>query len=658
MSTDSVAAIEKILRVQLEAYHYKTQPRNAYVLRGGHITELVLEGVSLDSVEALLPHLPKLGKLKLNNCSIFNLSELLKFQTWQLSLRNVLCKQAYDAGILRDFKLKHSPREIYLSDMSFDADCLRDCMDLKYARIQNCHIQNLHGLAHCPKLYQLNLNNTTFEHTQAYIEQNGKKNDWLLLDLTDCAFENLDFLRPFAGSLSRLSLYDCQIERMDSDALDTFQNLGAFIIDAATTIQQGELKSVAPKRKKGLDCEFVGEKKAHSLKKLAAIAPHFSTLTLTDCKTEKLKGIELFRSVKHLYFSKTKVRLSDFLPLAKNIKSVEFVSSSLEGVEHWAQFPKLDNMEICHYERKKKGIGSLQKILPLRGQLKRLIISEELKDMESIGEFSRLEILDLYSVSLPVAEKIMAMSSLRKLAISIDTRKKCKLPLDKLSQLDFLQILDSRKVQLTGFEQLQKLEALELRGGIIDPNSLPALPTLKRLYLDIDDCRVEGLAQFPNLEKLKISSAESIQLSGLHRLKVLDLENNVRLKMLDCFEDLPNLEKLDLSSMYCQGEDCNLDLQKLQKLQKLKWLSLMDTPLPNLEGIEKLKSLEYLDLYDTEIADISPLNQLKKLKEVNLCTGAYAYEEEPFLAQLKRPEVAVFIGRPQIHFLIWDRLRL
>jgi len=171
------------------------------------------------------------------------------------------------------------------------------------------------------------------------------------------------------------------------------------------------------------------------------------------------------------------------------------------------------------------------------------------------------------------------------------------------------------------------------------------MESLKRLNLESYDYEIKGLEQFPNLEALRLKGSPKVTLAKLEQLKVLSLEN-ASIQDFSTFEELPNLEKLDLSSIYDK-----LNLEGFHHFKNLKYLTFLESEVDDISLLEPLKKLEYLDLYRTSVSDVSVLNTLPNLKEVNLAVATPENLEE----QLDKPEIAIYCGLPAIYLQIWDK---
>ncbi|MDQ1161446.1 Leucine-rich repeat (LRR) protein [Chryseobacterium sp. SORGH_AS 447] len=207
--------------------------------------------------------------------------------------------------------------------------------------------------------------------------------------------------------------------------------------------------------------------------------------------------------------------------------------------------------------------------------------------------------------------------------------------IDELNKFKNLKYLETESPQLQITHRLESLTTLEMK-------------------ICKEDYNIYSLEQFPNLENLNISSGYKINLGELKKLKILCIGGmNFGLENISTFDNLPNLEQLELYNSSEISEIKNLD-----KLSNLKVLNLSGNyEIENISGIEKLKNLEYINLYKNNISNVSVLNKLPKLKNVNVAGNKITQKD--IEKQLEKPEIACFLSLPQIPEIasnIWNRV--
>lgn len=322
-------------------------------------------------------------------------------------------------------------------------------------------------------------------------------------------------------------------------------------------------------------------------------------------------------------------------PVFKTIKKLEiwwgctFNEESLAEDIH--KFTALEELSVCT-----KSIRATNDILCLE-HLKRLSLWLKL-DTETQAENNH--VLD-----------VNALQNLDSLSLSCITEPqndRHKFIVGNIGQLKRLKELSldcNCQLEIEGLSELTQLSKLTLYD--VDIQSIPKIESLKTLssshrYIDDFNCA----EKFPNLENLKIEGFLSINIGQLDKLKILVMgARDFDLGNANCFDHLPNLEQLSLT--WCDI----IAVKKIGQLKNLKILDLSENKeLVNIDELETLKALEKLNLFDNKISDIRVLNKLPNLKQVDLAGNNIG--EEDVVKQLDKPEIACFMGRPHVPFIV------
>lgn len=639
---NAIQQIEEILGIKLEKKRYgksyDPNQKNTYSLRREHIESLRLDNVVIDDFATLLPHLEKLSHLKINDSTIQNFSELLSLRYADLRLNKVIFKNN-DCDITGAL-----PRHLIFSNMQLDAVCLRgitknNVEGFRQTEFKNCHIDNIQEIDNLDQISLLIFDNITFTHQPK--EASKKATRRLMIHNTN--FADVAFL-PFSDSIENIEFENCQIGSIAG--LTRFPKLDEIRIDSDTTIE--DKSSPENPFQNEITCIITQGKRPLDLREIISLKDAIYTLHLHNYEERSIDFIGEFKNVKHLSFYESKAYIDAFLPIAKQIETISFTQSIIKKYNYFGYFKNLVSLESTNYDEDNRGLSTFKKIRPLKRQLKVLEIYDHQKIHAShlIKEFTALESLKIaYEVPVQTAEYILTLQNLKKLSLSIE-EKDYTLSLEKLKKLEFL-ILEADN-DFVGFEHLTQLKSLKIGDSIstpvIDVNALPRMESLQRLNLVSYDYEIKGLAQFPNLEALRLKGAPKVQLGKLEKLKVLSLENS-SIEGFSTFEELPSLEKLDLSSIYNK-----LNLEGFHKFRNLQYLTFLESEVDDISHLEPLKKLEYLDLYCTAVSDVQVLNTLPNLKEVNLAVlGSKNLEK-----QLEKPEIAIYCGLPAICIWIWE----
>ncbi|HAS42135.1 MAG TPA: hypothetical protein DCS93_16780 [Microscillaceae bacterium] len=638
----AIQQIEEILGIKLEKKRYgrsyDPNQKNTYSIRREHIESLRLDNVVVDDFSILFPSLEKLRHLEINNSTIPNFSALLKRKYVDLRLNNVVFKNS-DCDTTGNL-----PWHLIFSNMKLDAKCLRclpksNIVGFKQVEFKNCHIDNIQEIDHIDHISLLIFDKITYTHQP----QSASKKATRRLEIHNTSFADVTFL-PFSDSLQSITFENCQIGSIAG--LAQFPKLDKITIDSDTTIEDtSTLENTSDKK---ITCIVKQGKQPLDLRRITPIKNYIDSLHLDDYKEKTIDFIEEFKHIKQLSFYESIVYIDALLPIAKQIETISFTKSIIKKHKYFGYFKNLTSFQTTNYDEDNKGLSSFKKILPLKHQLKVLEVYDHQKIHAAhlLKEFSALESLKIaYEVPVQTAEYILTLQNLKKLSLSIE-EKAFTLSLENLKKLEFL-ILETEG-NFTGFEHLKNLKSLKIGESIseptIDVNALPKMESLQRLNLVSYDYEIKGLAQFPNLEALKLKGSPKVTLAKLEKLKVLSLENS-SIEGFSTFEELPSLEKLDLSSIYSK-----LNLEGFHKFRNLKYLTFLESEVDDISHLEPLKKLEYLDLYYTRVSDVRVLNTLPNLKEVNLAVLTTDNLEK----QLDKPEIAIYCGLPSINLWIWD----
>ncbi|NOQ73412.1 MAG: hypothetical protein GQ574_15510 [Crocinitomix sp.] len=578
-----IRKIEKILGVKLEKQRfgdaYDPDQKNTYKIQNEHIESLRLDDLIIADFSRLFPYLKALKYLYIYNSSIPNFSELLNLNCHNLNLDNVVFKN-------NNCNIKgRVPWHLKFLNMKFDAAGLKcfkksNIKGFRQVEFRNCHIDNIQHINDIEPISLLIFDEITFTYTP---KKTAKKSTWRV-SIYNSNFKDVAFL-PFGASLEAIEFKNCQIGSIAG--LSKFPKLDWISIDSDSSVEDKSVQ--ANTHDKQITCVLSQEKKPLDMRMITSFQKYIHKLQLDNYKGKPIGFIEEFKNIKHLSFSESKVFVDAFLPIAKQIEGIYFTNSTIKNSKYFKSFKNLTNFYVQNYGKDDTRLNSFKKILPLKNQLKVLDIydSDKIKAPHLIAEFKALESLKIaFDIPVKTAAYILTLKNLKKLSLSVDYKKRT-LSLEKLKNIEFL-ILDTG-VNFDGFEYLKKLKSLKLGADMteagVDINSLPKLKSLKRLSITSYNRKIKELSQFPNLEHLRIKGCPKIKLGKLKKLKVLDL-NNSGIENFSTFKKLPNLEKLDLSSIYH-----DMDLKGLHKFPNLKALSFSESRFTDISHLESLKKI-------------------------------------------------------------------
>ena len=677
---DKLKNIEKALGIQFEKHDYNKEQTNTYEYLEHYkrVTTLTIQNVHIDNLNLFLHLVKEVSRLTFINCTIEDISDLIKFEILrEFTLDNVTignidtlynnktCTTAYDGN------LKH----INIKNMTIDHVAVLQPIAKKidHIFITDCIIHNFYEINLFPNLYDLRLNGVTIEQSENdIIHKANPDRNFIRICLRDMTFDTIDMFLPISENVQHIDLSKCTINTIRN--IHQFSKLERLDMDSGTIIKD-QVLSKDKATAFTINYCMLGEERSYpkakvNLQNLASIAHYIKNLQFHQYVPDDMTFLQHFTQLRTLDFEYSTVTISNFIPIAPQIKELYFSQSELKEAAQLKAFTQLEKITF-YTNPHEKGLIDLEKLLPLKHQLKKLKIDEdEVKNISCIKEFTALESLDITVTSIAQVKSILAFKTLKRLRLFIDLEPEPEdtiaIDVSGLTDLETLELWCYFSVELIGIARLQKLKNFTLYGNLkntrldtlqnlkylrldedTDINEIRAIKSLKTLVLEAsEESKIGTLEQFPNLENVYISGTSKINLGKLHKLKVLKIQWNFNFADTMCFDQVPNLEKLDLSM-------CNIThVNNLEKLTNLKILDLSENEIiENIDGLKNLKKLEQLNLYSNKISDIKVLNTLPQLSEVNLASNGL--DKKAFLQQLDKPEIAIFYGLPYIPFRIW-----
>jgi len=357
-----------------------------------------------------------------------------------------------------------------------------------------------------------------------------------------------------------------------------------------------------------------------------------------------LEGLEDFPALQELYLFDTGLTDLSFLAFQRQVVRLSLVGNDkLTSVASLSQATHLESLTLSG-----EALTDLSPLASLSALEELSVTGTSIRDTGFLSGMTGLHALTLTgNKELETVPELGALTGLERLTLESDEMISDKEDLEKLSNLKTLKLRLSKN--LSFLQPLQTLEDLTI-------------------YSYQSTWDISGVAQFPRLKRLSLSSGSEFydsytaSLEGLDALRdlpleELDLSGKPIYGPLDPVLEITTLQVLNLNGAFSQGTDYSkfANLVNLRQLDLGGYRDMVDTPpgpdepywsyqagpaatfvdrlgvltgLTRLSlagcGVEEISSLtsltelQYLDLSDNNLSDLSPLAGLEQLTYLNL----------------------------------------
>ena len=323
-----------------------------------------------------------------------------------------------------------------------------------------------------------------------------------------------------------------------------------------------------------------------------------SIINEKELKTKDLSRFGEFKNLKSLTIQIDKSCIDDQRPTWSEKK---VVISSIDGLKA----PKLENLIIMNL-----GISNIH---PLNNCKELLQLSldenEELEDINSLMNCSKLKILNLNKTSVKTLEPLRELASLEIISIS---------DCDSLNNLEGLENLKLKIADINinnenrDFDEstLSRLESL------VSIEHLPKLNSEKLIIREVNISDLKGIESSSHLEELSIQNSSKLKflgsLSELKKLKKIEINTCPEILDYTVLSELVSLETCLLGDRYSilssnEGKD-KQDILPEKWPEKLKYLRLSTSAISLGDLPNNLQNIELMN---------SP--QLKSLNQLKIC---------------------------------------
>ena len=335
-----------------------------------------------------------------------------------------------------------------------------------------------------------------------------------------------------------------------------------------------------------------------------------SIINEKELKTKDLSRFGEFKNLKSLTIQIDKSCIDDQRPTWSEKK---VVISSIDGLKA----PKLENLIIMNL-----GISNIH---PLNNCKELLQLSldenEELEDINSLMNCSKLKILNLNKTSVKTLEPLRELASLEIISIS---------DCDSLNNLEGLENLKLKIADINinnenrDFDEstLSRLESL------VSIEHLPKLISEKLIIREVNISDLKGIETSSHLEELSIQNSSKLKflgsLSELKKLKKIEINTCPEILDYTVLSELVSLETCLLGDRYSilssnEGKD-KQDILPEKWPEKLKYLRLSTSAISLGELPNNLQNIELMN---------SP--KLKSLNQLKICLNLNkSYDGSPF----------------------------
>jgi len=274
-------------------------------------------------------------------------------------------------------------------------------------------------------------------------------------------------------------------------------------------------------------------------------------------------------------------------------------ANKVTDIECVRQLPNLRSIEL-----QQTGVTDLE---PL-GTARRLTYVNVDGVIDSIAGLEKATEIETLSIQSPTLQNFQPLSGLKKvkrLSLKCDDLDSLKV-ISQMKDLESCEIESKKLRSLEGIEGLTKLKTLRL----FNCESLDNVKAINGLNLqELAICNYLPVFTYPEILPLKdLTGIENLPL-----LEKLDLSNN----SIEDFSKLNNLPRLQkLIAKHCTELR---SLEGVNELTNLREIGLDQcSALPSLEGLAGLDQLDIIDCFRcTSLVDISELQHLRKIRRVN-----------------------------------------
>ena len=331
-------------------------------------------------------------------------------------------------------------------------------------------------------------------------------------------------------------------------------------------------------------------------------------LQLTGNQITKIEGLENLTNLKTLYLAYNNIE--DITPLS--------INTSLTTL-NLLNNPQIDGNRNNYTGERLEALNKIGEILDRGGTIN--------IDKDKLGLFTNYKSLNLQNQSLTTLEVLEGITGLTELnvgynKISLEDEKSQEI-LKSMTKLQTLNLTNNNITNILAINSLKNLKNLYI-GGINNKINLKEIEDIIS-NLNLLNVSTESLKTINNCDSNKITKLNLIassltelpDLSGLVKLKTLNLQQNPDISNFETISQVTSLENLILKNNNLHGR--MIDFSRLTNLTNLNLSNntLWSEDLENLKALKNNSNLT-IDLSNNSIIDATALLELNPNTKINL----------------------------------------
>ena len=336
---------------------------------------------------------------------------------------------------------------------------------------------------------------------------------------------------------------------------------------------------------------------------------NLETLSLSNNRITKIEGLENLTNLKTLYLENNNIE--DITPLSINSSSLTYLSL--------LNNQQIDGNKNNYTGERLEALNKIGEILDREG-----IIN---LDIDKLGLFTNYRKLNLNLQNLSTLEPLEGLTQLVELTltnnqITLEDTKSQEI-LKSMTNLQSLNLTNNNITNITAINSLKNLRNLYILGV----NNKINLKEIEDIIsnLNLLNVSTESLKTINNCDSNKITKLNLIasgltelpDLSGLVKLKALNLQQNPDISNFETISQISSLESLSLVANNLHGR--MIDFSRLTNLTNLNLSgnTLWSEDLENLKALKNNSNLT-IDLSSNSIIDATALLELNPNTKINL----------------------------------------